>query len=387
MKEKPHHPSHTIARVITWLPKGGIERRLVTLLPKLNRPPFRVKVVCIRERGPLADELEDAGIPVSVVHLPSRLNPRALRALAKWMRDQKIDLVHSHMYRSNVPATIAARIGGIRHVICQVHNIDTWETWRQRILDRWLLRWRTTMLAVSEQVKRDVMRNLHCPEERIRVLYNGVDIQKFGKVPPEPRLRQELNIPENCRVVVMVARLVEQKQHTKFLQVLELIRNQLPPTFVLLVGEGKLRERLEREAERRGLRDMISFTGHRNDIPQILALSDLSVITSDREGFSNAIVESLAAGLPVVASDVGGNREAIVDGECGFVVAPEDLTGFAVAIKKLLVEDTLRQCMSEAARRRAHVFSLEHMIEETRRLYLAVLTNNSKPLRRFFPIL
>ena len=369
-----HHPSYNIARVITWLPRGGIERRLVTLLPKLNRPPFRVKVVCIRERGPLAEELEDAGVPVSVVHLPSRLNPRGLRALSRWMRDQEIDLVHSHMYRSNVPATIAARLGGISHVICQVHNIGTWETWRQRIVDRWLLRWRTTMLAVSDEVKRDIMRNLRCPEDRITVLYNGIDIRKFGAAIPEPRLRRDLNIPEDHRVVVMPARLVEQKQHTRFLRVLEQIRDDLPPTRVLLVGEGKLQDALEREVKQRGLQDMVLFTGHRTDIPQILSLSDLSVLTSDKEGFSNAIIESLAAGVPVVATDVGGNREAIVDGECGFVVAPEDLRGLAQSIKRLLVDDTLRNRMAESARRRAHFFSLEHMIEETRRLYLDLLT-------------
>jgi glycosyltransferase involved in cell wall biosynthesis/tRNA A-37 threonylcarbamoyl transferase component Bud32 len=372
-KTNPHHRCYTIARVITWLPRGGIERRLVTLLPKLNRPPFRVKLVCIRERGPLADELEDAGVAVSVVHLPSRLHPRGLWALAKWMRDQKIDLLHSHMYRSNVPATIAARLGGIHHVVCQVHNIDTWETWRQRILDRWLLRWRTTMLAVSKDVKRDIIRNLHCPEERITVLYNGIDIRKYGSVLPEPRLRGALNIPENYRVVVMLARLVEQKQHTKFLQVLEQIRRELPPTRVLLVGEGKLQGALEHEVKQRGLHDMVLFTGHRNDIPQILALSDLSVLTSDKEGFSNAIIESLAAGVPVVATDVGGNSEAVVDGECGFIVAPDDLKGLARAITKLLVGDTLRHRMSEAARRRADLFSIDHMVQETHRLYLGIL--------------
>jgi glycosyltransferase involved in cell wall biosynthesis len=230
------------------------------------------------------------------------------------------------------------------------------------------------MLAVSDEVKRDIMRNLRCPEDRITVLYNGIDIRKFGAAFPEPRLRRDLNIPEDHRVVVMPARLVEQKQHTRFLRVLEQIRDDLPPTRVLLVGEGKLQDALEREVKQRGLQNMVLFTGHRTDVPQILSLSDLSVLTSDKEGFSNAIIESLAAGVPVVATDVGGNREAIVDGECGFIVAPDDLEGLAQSIKRLLVDDPLRKRMSESARRRAHFFSLEHMIEETRRLYLDLLT-------------
>jgi len=365
-----------IARIITWLPRGGIERRLVALLPRLNRSPFRVSLVCIRERGPLADELRQAGVAVSVVPLRSRLDPRGLRALSHWMHEQKVDLVHSHMYRSNVPATIAARRAGVRHVLCQVHNIDTWETRRQRMLDRWLMRWRAAMLAVSNDVKHDIVARLGCPPGQVRVLYNGIDINEYGSVRPNPQLRHALGIPESNKLVVVLARLVEQKKHTRLLQALETIRNELPPASVLFVGDGKLRGELEREVETRHLGDMVSFTGHRNDIPQILSLSDLSVLTSDREGFSNTIIESLAAGVPVLATDVGGNSEAIVDGECGFVVQPDDLAGLTRALKTVLGDDSLRHKMSQSARMRAQHFSLENMLDETRRLYLELLTKN-----------
>ncbi len=370
---KATQQSYHIVRIITWLPRGGIERRLVAVLPRLNSPPFRVSLVCIRERGPLAEELEQAGVPVSVVPLRSRLDPRGLWTLARWMRNQQVNLVHSHMYRSNVPATIAAHLAGVRHILCQVHNLDTWETPRQRMLDRWLMRWRTAMLAVSKGVKRDIVSNLRCPPERVRVLYNGVDIQEYGSARPEPELRHGLGIPEGHRLVVMLARLVAQKKHTRLLQALEAIREELPPTSVLLVGEGALRGGLEREVEERCLGDIVSFAGHRNDIPQILALSDLSVVTSDREGFSNAIVESLAAGVPIVATDVGGNSEAIVDGKCGLLVKPNDLEGLARALKTILTDDTLRQRMSEGARHRAKRFSLDRMLKETRHLYLELL--------------
>jgi glycosyltransferase involved in cell wall biosynthesis len=370
--ERPYH----IARIITWLPRGGIERRLVALLPRLNTSPFRVSLVCIRERGPLADELRQAGVSVSVVPLLSRLDPRGLRALSHWIREQRVDLVHSHMYRSNVPATIAARRAGVHHVLCQVHNIDTWETRRQRMMDRWLMRWRTAMVAVSNDVKRDIMAKLGCSPGQVHVLYNGIDINEYGSARPNPQLRHALGIPENNKLVVVLARLVEQKKHTRLLQALETIRNELPPASFLLVGDGKLRGELEREVEMRHLGDMVSFAGHRNDIPQILALSDLSVLTSDREGFSNTIIESLAAGVPVVATDVGGNSEAVVDEECGLIVQPDDLTGLAGALKKVLADDTLRHQMSQAARVRAQRFSLENMLDETRRLYLELLTKS-----------
>jgi len=245
-------------------------------------------------------------------------------------------------------------------------------------MDRWLLRWRTAMLAVSEGVKRDIVSNLRCPPERVRVLYNGIDILQYGSARPEPELRHDLGIPEGHRLVVMLARLVAQKKHTRLFQALETIRNELPPTRVLLLGEGDLLGALQREVEERHLGDIVSFAGHRNDIPQILALSDLLVVTSDREGFSNAIVESLAAGVPVVATDVGGNSEAIVDGRCGFVVKPDDLTGLAHALKTVLTDDALRRRMSEGARLRAKRFGLDRMLEETRQLYLELLAEGAR---------
>jgi len=297
--------------------------------------------------------------------------------MARWLRDERVGLVHSHMYRSNAPATIAARMAGVRVILCQVHNINTWETWRQRWMDRFLLRWRTAMIAVSEEVKRDIVANLHCPPERVRVLYNGVDLEEYGSARPDPELRARLAVPEGRRLVVVLARLVPQKGHIRLLRALEAVRNELPPMHVLFVGEGKLRGVLESEVRTRRLGDVVSFAGHRDGVPKILALADLSVLPSDREGFSNAIVESLAAGVPVVATNVGGNNEAIVDGECGFLVEPDDIQGFAQALKKLLADESLRRRMSEAARRHAQRFSLDHMLEKTRRLYLEFCKGNA----------
>ncbi|MCX8037469.1 MAG: glycosyltransferase [Candidatus Sumerlaeia bacterium] len=379
---KPSGRIYHIARVITWLPPGGIEKRLAALLPRLNQPPFRVSVVCLRERGALADELERAGVPVVVLPMRSRLSPGGIARLARWFRRGQVDLVHSHMYRSNVPATFAARTAGIRAVLCQVHNINTWETWRQRWMDRWLLRWRRAMIAVSEEVKRDVVANLRCPPDRVRVLYNGIDLSEYERAVRSPALLRRMGVPDGRLVVVVLARLVEQKGHLRLLHALESMRADLPPCHFLFVGEGGMRETIEREIRRRGLDDLVTLTGHRADVPAILASSDVSVLPSDREGFSNAIVESLAAGVPVVATDVGGNREAVISGECGYLVPPDDSNALAQAIKTVLDDGALRRRMSESARRRAQRFSLDRMLDETRQLYREVLGMDSQSIEQ-----
>ncbi len=381
MCESPRRRYH-IARVITWLPPGGIEKRLAALLPRLNQPPFRVTVVCLRERGALADDLECAGVPVVTLPLRSRLSPGGLARLARWFRREHVDLVHSHMYRSNVPATLAARAAGIPAVLCQVHNIGTWETWRQRWMDRWLLRWRSAMIAVSEEVRRDVVANLRCPPDRVRVLYNGIDLSEYEQAVRSPALLRQLGVPDGRLVVVVLARLVEQKGHLRLLRAMETLRADLPPCHVLFVGEGRMRETIEREIHQRRLEDLVTLTGHRLDVPAILASSDLSVLPSDREGFSNTIVESLAAGVPVVATDVGGNREAVISGECGWLVPPDDSDALARAIKTVLGDDALRRRMSESARRRAQRFSLARMLDETRQLYREVLGMDSQSIEQ-----
>ncbi len=361
-----------ILRVITWLPVGGIERRLVATLPRLDRERFDVSLVCIRERGPLAEELEAADIPVECVPLHSRWDPWGLQRLAGLMRERRIDIVHGHMYRGNVPATVAARLAGVRRVWCQVHNVDTWETRRQAWVDRRLCRWRSGMIAVSESVRGDVIETLRLPPERVRVIRNGVEIERFSLARGRRgQLRAERGVRPDQTVFLFAGRLVEQKRCRDFLDAFGRLQSEPAGEGLRawIVGDGPCREALERQAGRLPRPDAVQFFSARDDVEDFMAAADVFVLPSTKEGFSNALVEAMASGLAIVATDVGGNTEAVRDGLEGRIVPPLKTDPLTEVLRALWREPELRRRLAEAARTRAPLFSLDRMITELEDLY------------------
>lgn len=365
----------SIARVITWLPVGGIERRLVTVLPRLKRRGWNPTLYCVRERGPLAQELEQAGVPVIVVPFRSRLSPVGLRRLSAQFRARSTELVHSHMYRSNVPATIAARMAGTKAIFAQIHNVDTWETPRQRSLDRWLCRWRTGIIAVSGSVQRDVVQNLRLSESRVPVLYNGIDTERF-RPDAEKRAstRAALGLEPTETAVLVPARLHPQKNPFGMLAAWQEALPAAPGRATLLfAGDGGERERLAADIEDRKLGGSVRLLGSRDDMDALYNAADAIALPSFKEGFSNAIVEALACGKPVLATDVGGNAEAISSPAVGWIVPSGDVSALAQALADLLRRGPALEEFAEPCRRRGLVFSIDAMIDETHRLYVSAL--------------
>lgn len=360
-----------VTRLITWLPVGGIERRLVAVLPRLDRTLFAPRLICLRERGPLAEELEAAGVPVSVVPFRSRLSPAAIWRLARALRGSVI--VHAHMYRANVPGTIAARLAGVPVILGQVHNVDTWQTGRQRLMDRLTARRRTATVAVSRRVQEDVCRTLRLPPERVPVLHNGIDLAPFRAPLDREALRAELGLRSDQVAVLCAARLHPQKNHRGLLQALVRLPSALPPWRCLVAGDGPERVTLEQLCVAHGLQHRVTFLGQRHDVPRLMRACDLSVLPSDKEGFSNTVLESLAAGLPVVATDVGGNAEAIEHGVSGFLTGRADVEDLAERLAQLIADAGLRRRMAAAALAAAPRFSLESMVDETQKLYLRLV--------------
>ena len=368
-------PLPVVVRAITWLPVGGIERRLVTVVPKLRDRGWDVRVVCLREEGPLAPELRERGIPVDVIPFPSRLSPRALLTLRGYLRRCGARVLHSHMYRSNVPATIAGRLAGTPVIFSQIHNVDSWDTPRQAALDRLLTRWRTGTISVSAAVQRDVMNRLAIPAEKAPVLYNGIDLDLFRPDAERRRaLREQWGVPPDRPLLLVPARLHPQKNPFGVLDAFrQLLASALGPAPILVyVGGGKLEEPLRAAAE--DLKGQVLVVGQRDDMPAVYNAADAIVLSSLKEGFSNAVVEALACGKPVIASDVGGNAEAVNSPAVGWIHPP----GSPEALTAQLLEacrsgaDALRAMEADCIARARH-FSVDALVEATHQLYRRAL--------------
>ncbi|OPZ18919.1 MAG: putative glycosyltransferase EpsF [candidate division BRC1 bacterium ADurb.BinA364] len=359
----------TILRTITWLPPGGIERKILAVLPRLDPGRFRPRVVCLRERGALADELERAGIPVEVIPFRSRLDPRGLGRLARYMRQNGIRLAHAHMYRASVPTTIAARLAGGVPVLAQVHNVGVWETRRQAWMDRFLMRWRKALIAVSEPVRADAIRTLGLRPERVRVIYNGVDLDEFRPAADRAEAKRASGFDADSVVVLMAARLVTQKNPLGFLEAARRLSPRHAQALFAIAGGGPLEDELRRTASDAGMEGRFLLLGHRDPMAAVYRAADVFVLPSYKEGFSNALIEAMACGLPVVAADVGGAREALAGSAAGALVPAGDLDALEREIGAFLSDSGKRRMAGEAARERSRRFSLERMIADVEALY------------------
>jgi len=407
-----------VMRVITQLSRGGVEAKLAELLPLLSQQGFEASVCCIKEAGSLAHRFAEAGIPVHVFPVRSRLHPIDVVRLARFIRRQQIDVVHTHMYAANVTGTVAARLAKVPVIVANVHNVGKFQSRRQVIQDRFLARFRDGTVCVSEQVKDDYLKATGLSDERVSVIYNGVDTEKFrrrwqpGKPaphhpvvgvplaapcfnssnahragqapplhhPPVNPVRRELGIGEDEKVLISAGRLIPQKSPELLISAFKIVHESLPKTRLLVLGSGELRCDLEALAAKLALSASVIFTGFREDIAECLAASDVFVSSSVKEGFSNVLLEALASGLPAVVTDVGGNREALREGREGFLCKP--IAGeLAERIVCILGDSELSERMSKNARERATEFSLERMAEQTAELYRRLLSQKREGSR------
>ncbi len=362
-----------VVRIVSDLPYGGVERRLLSVLPRLRDIGWLVSVVCIREAGQMAPLFEREGISVDVIPFRSRWSPRSLNQLARRLRGGRVDIVHTHMYRCNTSGTVAARLARVKVVISNVHNVNEWDDAKQLLADRMLARYKDKIVAVSEGVRRNYLERTRISPLKVITIHNGVDLKPFQDAVFEPELAAELGVREGEKLVAVFARLVEQKRHVDFLTMAADVLKVLPNVKFLIAGKGKLRKELEEKAAELGVSKRVIFAGHRSDVPGLLALTDVVVMCSDKEGFSNSVLESMAAGVPVVATDVGGNAEALVDSESGFIVPARRPDALAKRVLALLTDQVLYKSIARKAKDRASHFSVERMCEKTDKLYTALL--------------
>lgn len=363
-----------VLRVVPSLEMGGVENTLLSLLPRLDRDKYQISLCCLYRGDDLAREAEEHQIPLFTLRMRPRLDVdlkylKGINQLRRFLRKEKFDIVHTHLYKANTPGRIAAILARVPIIIANEHNVDSWKKPGQMAADRFLSKFTNKVIVVSQAVKRFYHEEVGLPENKIEVVYNGVDLEKFSKRVDIEKKKEELNIPQDSKVVGIIGRLHPQKGHEYFLKAAAIVTREIPSVRFLIIGEGTLRDELEKMADRLGLADKTLFTGQRRDIAEILSVLDISVLSSLREGFSITVLESMASGLPVVVTDVGGNREVVEESQTGFIVPPENVGALAAAIARILKDENLARRMGERAHERVKSFSIEKMARQTESIY------------------
>jgi len=373
----------TVLHLVNCLRRGGAELQMLEFLRGINRKRYRPLVGCLVKEGNLLEELEKLKIPVIEVPVrPKLYSPKSIlsmRSFTRILREERVEIIHTQDLYSHLVGIPTGRLAGVKGVIVGRLDLCHFYGLPHRAFLRLLSNFATVNLANSEAVRQMLVKTERISPKKVEVIYNGVNLERFDRCRAG---RPPFGLRGSEPVVGIIANLNPVKGHVYFLEAAARVARRVSQVRFLLIGDGVLRPDLEVRAEQLGIADRVVFAGSRQDIPYLLKWTDVVVLSSLAEGFSNAVLEGMAAGKPVVATRVGGNAEAVVEGETGFIVPPRNADALADRILLLLGDEEVSRRMGDAGRRRIEkLFSVDRMISDTEALYDRILSRRDRQER------
>jgi glycosyltransferase involved in cell wall biosynthesis len=369
----------TVLHLISSFHQGGSERQALQLARLLKQSGrYQVRLACLDGGGALRDEAERIGLgDIPEYRLTSfydRNMATQLLRFARFLRQNEISIAQTHDFYTNVFGMMAAQMAGVRVRIAARRETAGWRSKAQKVVERLSYRMAHAIVANSEAVRQQLIKE-GTPAKKIIAIHNGLDPQRV--TPPSGATREQMlasfGLPRygSLSFVAIVANLRHPvKDHPTFLKAASRVYRIAPYARFIVAGEGELIRPMRHLAQELGIDHVTHFIGRCNRVAQLLAISDVCVLSSKAEGFSNSILEYMAAGRPAVVTDVGGAREAVVDGETGFITPPGDDEALAQAVIRLLDDSELAQKMGERGRKRIQEkFSSQSQLESIESLY------------------
>jgi len=361
-----------VLQIIPTLDRSSAARQLVQLAKGLPRDEFEVHVCTLERAGALAADLQAAGIPLHVVGQPWTFDPFTFWKLRQYIRQLKPDLVQTWTFVANTYGRLAARSADVGTIVATQRSADPAEAERQKWVDRWLAR-RTDAIVVNGRAVQALQIAQGIAPSKLRLIPDGVE-----PAAPSPTthadLLAEFGLPPGAKLIGAVGRLCHQKRLKDLIWATDLIKVIRDDVHLLIIGEGTQRRNLERFRDNCRIRDKAHFLGERADIPRLMPHFELLWLASDFEGVPNVVLEAMACGLPIVATDIEGNRELVTHGQNGFLVPLGDRAGLGRCANKILQDAALRQRLGEASRVRvSHDFTVAAMVERHAALYRELL--------------
>ncbi|MBC7900709.1 MAG: glycosyltransferase [Saprospiraceae bacterium] len=358
--------------------QGGSERQAVQLTRLLHEDQnYRIFAATLDKNGVLLGEIEKLGLSeIPEFKLTSLYNLNFIRQLRKcvqFIRENEIDIVHTHDFYTNIFGILAARIAGVKLKIASKRETAQMRSRAQKLIERFVFSMSDAIVANSAAVKQYLTGD-GIPQDKIKMIWNGLDLKRLTiREPSRTKICETLCLPIDDRIkfITLVANLRHTvKNQSMFLRAARNVLEDFPDAHFVIAGEGELKTDLENLTKELQIEKNMHFVGRCAIIPELLSISYIGVLTSFAEGFSNSILEYMAAGLPVVATRVGGAAEAIVDGETGFLVESDDDKTMAKCLAELLADEDKATRFGEKGRSIVEEkFSLEGQLRKTLELY------------------
>lgn len=338
------HRGGTPAKLVLWagsFESAGTQRFLLELLRRMDRGRFTPIMFSTLAQGELLPEVEALGVPVHEFGTGRRvLSPRTVGDLSRaaaFLRRERVDILSCMLGLTTLVGPFVGRAAGVPVVVNNQRNLSYWLRGgaRESVYGFVSRRVVDAVIVNSAAAARELSGRFHVPESKVENIGVGTDLERISAAEPAEELRRELDLGES-KVVGVVAKLSPVKGHGRFLEAAALTARTYGDVRFLVVGDGSERPALEREAGELGLSGKVHFIGVRDDVPAVLKLMDVLVLSSLSEGSPNVLLEGMAAGVPVVAMSVGGVPEVVEDGVSGFLVDPGDAPGLSNAVLRLL---------------------------------------------------
>jgi len=381
----------TVRFIIGSLDVGGTEKHLALILPRLKTQDFIPVVITLTHKGELARQLEQAGI---TIHEPPCLLRKLHKVpILKYVLGPVSRLLYLIYMFHKVPASLTCfylpasyYLGGIAAFLIGHDNrtvmfrrsLNQYQKQRPFVswIEPFLHKRQQAIVGNSRAVINELIEKEGVPEEKTRLIYNGIDVFEFANIENRQSTRRELGINSNEIVLCIVANLIPYKGHADLIDALAIIRDSIQqPWSLLCVGTGiEQRDDLLGKVKSAGLDSHVKWLGSRHDVPQILAAADIGLLVSHQEGFSNAVLEGMATGLPMIVTDVGGNTEAIEHGKSGLVIKPRDPGALGEAILYYMNDMDRARAYGMAARQRVQqYFSIKACVDSYKSFFDSIL--------------
>ena len=359
-----------VIHLVEELTIGGLEKILTTIVLNLDKKKYNVSVWCLREGGFFADKLVKEGIDVKILHISTSRNPLSIYKLYRLLKCHKFDIIHTHAYSAGTIGRISAFLAGVPVIISHNHSVYDYYGKFYNLVEWFLSLITDRVICISEVVNGFANKTQRINSKKLITIHNGIDDVCDLTEKSSSDLKKELGIPINHPVICTISHMEEHKGLKYLLEAASLLLQSKNDVSFLLVGEGVLKKELKILCADLKIEKNVIFAGEQSDISEILSLSDIFVLPSLREGLPLTILEAMACGKPVIATNVGGIPEIVKDGENGILVYPKDPETLYMAMNELLGDREKREKMGRIGKRVCdESFRTKTMVEKVEDLY------------------
>ena len=350
---------------------GGAENFIYNLCRYIDRTRFEVEVLYWTDEDDLAGAIRQAGARVVRLPLKKVVSVGAVRLIARMLKESRADLLHTHFIDSDSLGFLASRLAGVP-MVAHVHKYPYPESRRNALRYRVMATGMRKIICVSAHVREHMQRVTGLPGNKFEVIFNGIDRERFLDrmgLAQKQALKRSLGLGRDDYVIGNVSRLIADKGHDNFLKAALIVLMRKPDVKFLIVGDGPLRNDLKGLSRKLGIADNVVFAGKRTDVPDILACMDIFAFPTFTEAFGLCLVEAMAAGRPVIATNDGAAPEIIREAHEGILIPPGDEKALAQAILKLIDDQGLAKSLARSGCERSKDFAVEAMTRRFETFY------------------